>query len=736
MSPGFRFPPFPLAIVEENAAPKISAEAEPETSTDIFEPPSPEYKRVYERLSQPSADILTQVFRSLPEMLPEPETDSMSIFEDKSHIDYAASSFAPALPISSTQSLEILVAERNYEQALRVLDELVEFGTEIPFSYSYEEAAMFAIKTPAHTQAEIEDQVHRFKKWFSLIPTANQSRPRTFRRLRRRIMSTPLTSLRLIMEFGLITAEKGFANTTHHSVIRVVAMYGNPDVTIQFIDELRRRNRTFLEGSSKSANADIMDRKLHVDIVGVAVKALANAGHFDHAVQLLPDPLETTFHLTHYTYSLLIRKLRKTRDARYLPHLKFLEEHKSEARLRNDTPAPPPSPERVAKLRANSETEAARRMEDFTAEDIHLASSFVSRAPQRVRNLAAALHTLKKGFRSISPSHRPHPLTVVRFFELYLGSGRTRAIPLLRNFVLRGTFGIHSYIFAEMVFHERSRNPDLVIQTFVTHFYLVGVPRDELLKRLDVMERDPETAYIWAAEPLQKLHPSPAVAALVWRALLEVTREERGLTDLYAKLLRFGDLRAERLSALYPGVPLLRPPPRWKTGVDPAAFTPFVRRICQAFGAERGALILKDMLDLGIKPTIHQLTELAMEYSRTGDVAKTFRVLDQARPHGVDPDSNVDDEVSPRRSAVRSHLIPRVDQVFYIAIIRGFLLSNQLAAAKEVERRMHERYGHVDGNDPHLDELYEDLMTAERGEEIPLRSVRALLSYILPCFVD
>ncbi|KAF7360371.1 hypothetical protein MVEN_00766900 [Mycena venus] len=917
--PSFRFPPFPLATAEEQElGPKISAAPETTSDTSVLEPRALDY-RAYERLPQPSVDILTQVARSLPELLPDPETESGSIFEDKSHDDYADISTSSTPPITSTRSLEMLVADRNYDEALRVLDALLEVGTSIPPSFAYEEAAIWAVRAPANTASEMDDQIEKFRKWFSLIPRADRSSPRRFSRLRDRIMLSPLNSLRLIMEFGLIAAEKGYARSTHHRVTTLVCMYGDPDVTLQYIDELRGRNRMFLEQSSQRAYVDKLDNKLRVDIVGVAVRTLANAGRFDHAVQLIPDPTETHFHLTPYTYHYLVHKMEATRDPRYVPHINFVKQHKSEARHRSfgltkmekphlalairclantgqfnlavgllpklqeaeaglltealdfllarlreseddhhsiffdrisqlreatqSTPVIPDStipssdtPEtnhsqpifgpteyrraiealtkawcleeavalmpayhqtntghrktlynvllwklkisynpkyepymsqikqmrehtvqlaarakvmrrvaseaevsakddpREARLAERSEADAARHLEDFSGEDILMASSVSSsRPPQRVGfSLAASLRALRKAFRDRLPSGTPHPLTIVRFLEVYLASERTRAIPLLRNLALsRGAGYSLSYIFAEMLFHARRGNPDLVIQTFVTHFFIVGLPRDELLVRLRTMERDPAAEALWAATPAMKLFPYPMHAAVVWRALLELTHDERALEALYVKLLKFADLRSPQSSVLQAGIPLLHPPPAWQTGVAASAFTPFVRRMCRAFGTERGGLILKDMVRLGIQPNIYQLTELAMEYSRVGDVRRTLLVLDQVENaakawESVDaPDSeqsdDADDEVARRRRAQRNHLLPRVDQVFYVAVVRGLLLSKRYAEARLVEQRMSKRYGYVAGKSQHLDELYEDLRVAEEGKKIPPR---------------
>ncbi|KAJ7754442.1 hypothetical protein B0H16DRAFT_1690462, partial [Mycena metata] len=307
--PTFRFPPFPLALADEPLA-KIPAEPESDTEKDIFEAPS--------------------VVRTLPEMLPEPETDPGSMFEDKAQDDYIGIVTSNSPPMTSTQSLEMLIAQKDYAQAERVLEELLQFGTEIPFSFSYEMAAIAAVKIPATTSTEMDDQVKTFRKWFSLIPLAHQSPPRKFRTLRRYIMHTPLNSLKLIMEFSLIAAEKGYATSTHHHAIGVVCMYGDPEHTLSYIEQLRSLSRSYLHQYAHRHDIARLDRRLHVDMIGFAVRRLANAGRFDHAVQLVPDPLQTDTYLSSYTWLFLLNRLKKTNDPQYEPHIKFVEQHQSE----------------------------------------------------------------------------------------------------------------------------------------------------------------------------------------------------------------------------------------------------------------------------------------------------------------------------------------------------------------------------------------------------------------------
>ncbi|KAJ7158353.1 hypothetical protein C8R43DRAFT_364606 [Mycena crocata] len=910
ISPVLRFPPFPLAVVEEvKPAPRVPAEAEPETNTDFFEPPSSEYVaaseyiEVHRRLPEPTlaqVDILTQVVRTLPEILPEPETDPDSIFEDVLDADYAGLPISTPSPIiTSTQSLEMLVAEKDYDQALRVLDVLLELGTQIPFAEAYEAAALSAIEAPAQTKEELDGQIVTFRKWFSLVPTAKMSRPRTLEHISARIMLSPWNCLPLMMEFALIAAEKGFAATTYYSVTRAIALYDDADAILHFVEELPRRNRVYLEQSVWGRWVEELDRRFHVDVVCTAVRALAKAGRFDLAVQLIPDPTETDFHLTPYTYTYFLAKAQHSGDSRYVPHINFVAQHNSLDRFREfglkrmdkqklgvaiqclasvgevdfalgllphfvdakaallaqtldfllellgsheqeryaayidsisqlreaitepsidsaptaeiaedsiiamETPkdfasTPNGSPTAVHtqetrydhvmknlivawcldealallptfqwwnagratriynlllwKLKAScnsnykddfkrikqlkDEEAAARRraireannyLKDFTPEEVQMSSSMSSSAPQRVtkaNNLGSILRSLKKGFKALTQSERPHVLTIVRFIELYVESGRTTAIPLLRRFVLSHTYSGGLYIFAEMLYHARHSHPDLVIRTFVTHFYIVGLPREELSKRMLQMEHSPTDA-LWEAQPTVKLNPGPAHVATVWRALLETIAfgDYSALEELYGKLVQFSTMSVPP-TPLHSGIPLLSAPPSWHTGADPSAFTPFVRRISQTFGAERGAVVLKHMFERGIKPSIYHLTELAMEYSRSGDVAKTMNLVSQIERAADEWDAagavekGVEHQAARQQRAQSSHLIPRVDQVFYIAVMRGFIKSNHLVAARDVERLRYKRFGYAPGNDPHLDELYIDLRAAEEGKQI------------------
>ncbi|KAJ7269947.1 hypothetical protein C8J57DRAFT_1066702, partial [Mycena rebaudengoi] len=688
----------------------------------VFETPSSEYP-VYEHPPAPTADVLTLVAK-LPEILPEPETDPASIFEETSHMDYdeishvdsPASGISSTTPITSTQSLENLVATHQYDEALRLLDELLQFDSNIPFSPLYEQAALFAVRAPVRTKSEADEQLKTFRKWFSLIPTRDQSPPRRFRKLLHIITFSSLTSLRLLMEFGLITTEKGYGSITLRHVIPVVAMYGDPQTTLQFINELRQRNRSFVEESAKPAEAHAMDRKLHVDTLGAAIRSLARAGLFDHATSLIPDPETSGVHLTAHTYNLLLQRMKVAGDTRYIPHI----QHVMENRARSKRSAPQtiadrkyhPAVERIRELRGEIVLAIRRDPVKLGPEDVQMASLLSPTPPEPIRdNLVVLLRIIKKGLKALTKSQMPHAVNIVRFFELYDAAGRTHAIPLLRRLALRRPISGSLFTYSEMLFHVRNFNPTLAIHTFTQRFYIVGLPRDEIIFQLRIRPLTDKERYLWLGKPVrEKFFPLPVHAALVWHALLALTVKDSMLQLLYEKLLDFANLRTGHSSTLHPGIPLLPPPPSWETGTSAYAFTPFVRRIANAFGTERAARILKDMMQLGLKPNIFQLTELAMAYARVGDVPKTFIMLDQvesaipgweqAAADDVDA-SSAEAEASRRQARSQSgYLIPPVDEVFYVAIARGFLKSDQLNAAREVQRRMSMRYKYEPGLTP------------------------------------
>ncbi|KAF7325939.1 hypothetical protein MKEN_00444800 [Mycena kentingensis (nom. inval.)] len=250
------------------------------------------------------------------------------MFEDSSTSDYTAT-IPSSTPFTSTRALQTIVAEGDYTLGREILDALLEVGTTIPHSSVYQAAALAAIQS----NVPIDEQIPLFKKWFTLIPTAVESPGHLFDDLNHSLFLRPAVSLDLIVEFGLIAADKGFAPKVYRRVVDVVCMYGDPDRSVGFLHQMLQRHDSFLTSTSnrrfKTLSASF--RRL---AVGQGVRSLTNAGWFDHAVQLIPDHPNTSYYLDPLTYTRLQHKMRTTADPRYQPHIDFVAQHKSVEQLR------------------------------------------------------------------------------------------------------------------------------------------------------------------------------------------------------------------------------------------------------------------------------------------------------------------------------------------------------------------------------------------------------------------
>ncbi|KAF7316313.1 hypothetical protein MIND_00150000 [Mycena indigotica] len=808
--PGYHFPPFPL----------VSATTSTPANT------------IYQRLPQEAADIAAQVAVSLPELLPEPESDTSAIFEDGDGDDYHGGVSALA-PFTSTEALRVLVSAGDYDIALKVLDELLEVGVDIPLSHTYQLAAINSVKSQARTDADMEEQIRTFKKWFSLIPVVDYSRPNALDRVMRRVLSSSLNSISLVMEFGLLAADKGHAPHISQRVLGFICMYGEPAQAIVFLEEFCQRHASFVGKVDESP----VYAAFRTTALTSAIRTLANAGRFDHAIKLLPALPRIRFDPSLYNF--LIRKMRAAGGSRYDPLIELVADCKTKASHSYNPDIMPPAdlsiciqclvdvgqPDMAIKLlphlggpqselvvktldyiqtRSNTSFSSPLNAQDhpqpYPAEDgskdtdqsrrfafvvrklanawlldealailptyhsnnagLHLSiyalllrklkasfdPKYLSSIEQLLRlheqtavaarsgrdwleinmeemptpqlapiptstqpphstfGMAQSLRGLRKGFHSPTPSRMPSAVSIVQFFHDYLSSGRTQAIRLLRNAAFRTHTGSGIYILAELLFHEGRQEPAEVIKTFATYFFIVGLPRDELLPHLRV-EAESDTNISGGLQQAKR-HPDPKHTAVVWRALLELAENNAHLETLYRKLLAFARMGMAPAPAVNRGVPLLLPPPAWKTGVSQASFTPFIRRLTLAFGPERGLHVLGDMVKLGISPSIHQLTELAMAYSRGGQVKHTFALLGQA-------ERAADAKARSSQGPTKGPTVPGVDLVLYGAVIRGFLSSGQIAAAREVVGRMMQRFGGDIEKNEYIQSLLENVEQAE-----------------------
>ncbi|KAF7318963.1 hypothetical protein HMN09_00232200 [Mycena chlorophos] len=746
------------------------------------------HKSIYDQLSKHDADVVARVATSLPELLPEPETDPGSVFEDKDADSDYQGVVSVLSPFTSTEALERLVKSGSNDMAVKLLDEILAAGISIPTSHTYQLAVISTIRDPASTPAVFEEQVQLFRRWFSLLPTANESRPGALNAILHQILYPAVPSLRLIVEFGLLAATKGFGPYIKREIVSFVCAFAEPNQAIEFLNGLCRQHESFL-GDSLSSR--MLATRFRRDATTTAVRVFIRAGRIHHALQLVLDSYHAPFRIDSGTTNYLLLKLRELEDPELLPQMEALAKRGSVAALRSaaihkvDAPtiahcvrclvdvgayemavdlfphlrdassdlmmetfeyirAPPTGTRRsvaeefarydlalrtftqtwcldealavlpalhrantkhgkrayldlLSRLKASHDSKyddglhfVGQLIKQLAAQRRASAQQLVELLPAGVfdalaspspsiSELAQILRALKASLRSPSPSHQPTIATLVAFMQHYTSLSRSRAIALLRNYVSASPSARAAYGLAHMLLHQRTGQPAEVIRTYASYFIITGLPRDELLAYLGS-----ESSYFPTKQEPWLVHN-----AAVWHALLDLTPVQpyRESNHLYNKMLSFGRYETVPPPTTHHGVPYLDPP--WECAICAGAFTPFIRRLTVAYGAQRGLDILQDMNHLGIDPQIHQLTEVAMAFSREGDVPQTFTLLNLVERAF---DAQVDES---KEHDVDDLLYPSVDIVFYAAIIRGLFESGKLDAAKDVVRRLLQRFGTV-----------------------------------------
>lgn len=683
--------------------------------SEVFEDASEDYISIM-TTSTHSPSILEVVETSLPPILPAPDINGQSVFEDEMDEDYVIHQSIGRHPRqSATDQLLHLVALEKYQDALHLLKELQQLHATIPSSDAYGYAALDALHRPLSDNFTLDDQLELFTTWFSLVPTAGTPRtsPTSIIQVNlRKLMNDPLTNMTLMGRCFLILAEKGYQGFVGRQEIGFFMRFASQNEAVPFIHQLENAYLSYCEKHSQEVTADTWYR-FRSQLRSRAIRHLAYAGRVEEAVSLLPQG-DSGFQISLYTCEKLLRTVR---DARNPSSVQYL--HRIEALYEQ--------------LSITDEMHKLRQLH-LKAEDEIMMNQLGASGPdaQIGKPLPETLRYLKRILRSAEEP--PHPTIIVEFLQRYLATGRTRAPTLLLNLSIKTSYRNYSaFLFAEMIYYRLMGQHYLIIKTFVDHFYLSGVPRINVLRIYDRLERlrshhqtsDPTNPYPMAAFeqsepnaltricnytglgptglPIGKAWPMKIHCNLVWHALVALTPTDQELEVLYRKLLLLArgrdqlDSSNKSLEKLRP----LLPPPSWRTHIDCAAFTPFMRRLMIHAGAARGSRIIQDMVELDIEPSIYHYTELTGFYAKMGEVEIVMKILRfledesglyerlERQKHNHSPDlvrglvtvsSNPYPATSPPgsnsdSSEPRVHTAPEPDLVFYTSLMRGFILS-------------------------------------------------------------
>lgn len=683
--------------------------------SEVFEDASQDYISIM-TTSAHSPSILKAVEASLPLILPAPDIDGQSVFEDEMNEDYLIhQSTHDRHRQSATDQLLHLVTIKKYQDAFNLLNELQQLHATIPFSDAYGYAALDVLHRPLSDNFTLDNQLELFTTWFSLMPTVKEPRtshPNIIQIIRRELMNDPLTSIIMMERFLLILAEKGYQNFVGREEISLIMRFAPANETVFFIQQLENAYLSYCE--KHSWESAVTTWKIFTSqLRSRAIRHLAYSGRVEEAVSLLPQG-DSDFQITLYSCEKLLRTVRDAGNPLFVQFLPRIEAVYQQLSSTDEI-------HQLRQLHLKAENETMMNQLGASDPDVHIG-----------KPLPETLRYLKRVLRSTEDP--PHPTIIVEFLQRYLATGRTRAPNLLLNLSNKASFRNYSaFLFAEMIYYRLIGQHHLIIKTFIDHFYLSGVPRTNVLRiynRLehlrshhpipdpypmaDFVQSKPDTLtricnYTGLGPtglPISKAWPMKVHCNLVWHALVALTPTDHELEVLYMKLLslaRGHDPLESSNQSLQRLRPLL-PPSSWRTRIDTAAFTPFMRRLMIHAGPSRGSRIIQDMVELNIEPSIYHYTELAGFYAQMGEVEivmKILRTLEhesglyerlerQKQNHSPDlarglatvssnplPTDPVTPSLgsNPDSSKPRVYTAPEPDLVFYISLMRGFVLS-------------------------------------------------------------
>jgi hypothetical protein len=586
-----------------------------------------------------------------------------SVFEEslEEYDVVARSSIAQGLPKTSIETLIHLVEIKCYKTAERIRSELVQMGVEIPLNAVYEKAAIEVLRIPKR-----ENLAEAFAGWFSLVPMAQDSKPRSFSTITQLIFhKSLLLDIPLIRQFGLICASKGYAKKVALQVISHIVRYADPSVSGPFLNEFE----TLATQYQRKFYPDI--KKTLKYFRDIAIRNHCLAGRPAEAIKIFQASRASKIGISRATSAFLIRKLESSHD--------------------------PANEKIIAELR-------------YQPHFSRTTTATFSESPLLPGSLASKARILRKSLISNQPPSA-HALCI--FMSEYRATGRTVALSLLRKKAFQHTHrSIRLWVTAEMLYYAERNQHANVVFTFAAYFHLVGVPQDVIERQLersseirDLRLEDQRGSFL-SLVPRQypmaeKIAPSPLSTVLVWQSLATLSRGANELWSLYRQLLHFARLSntspspPTSLSPLPPSLsqsppahpPILMPAPA--RAVHQGHFTPFLRLFRERSGPHRALAVVADMLSLGIQPTQYHYAALANSFARMRNVEFAMALLGRSEraAKGEVVDGVSSDGLSSKATMLRT----------YTKIMRAFLDAKCLDAAVRVDDRIR-RAGYVPGS--------------------------------------
>ncbi|KAF8345266.1 hypothetical protein F5887DRAFT_967433 [Amanita rubescens] len=716
----------PQATANENGQAK---------SENVFEDYAEEYVSIASASQPPKPSVMDVITNTLPAMLPQPSTDDMSIFEEESS-EYETHVATTVSKITSIdRHLWKLLRAGQHDEAYDILVEVKQLGSEPRFNLVYEAAAIATLDSLLESSSTraVAEQLTRFETFFSYIPPSwSADKVRSFSEIRKRILHAPLINMDLIIRFSLILFRKGYQNLVQKYTIPIIARFASSEVCLQFLRDTKAANKQLYSSQFNKT----MRRATARQFRATSLYWLAFSGRLEEALTLLPRKglREKKFKLKWTVHALLRFHLERSSDPAHhelIPYVdSLLEDPPAGQPLAHSVPrdighndeslpelAEPGTSDQEA-YGESGETQAFAELEDQAIVDMDLDLP----SPSPVGIMAVTLRRLKNAYAS-STEHlftKPPPLEeVLSFFTsymTYLPDENGRAIRLLRRRAFRlGRGPASHFLFAEMLYYYRTGMPGLVLETYVKHFYISALPKENVLELYREFRDCRRNEYgsteevSWNPNPMRlsfrmgmseqdilllktQLWPTTGHTTLVWHALVALTAGDN-IQQLYQKLLQIATEGSSFMSSpssqFEKCSTALVPPSTWRSKVPAAAYTPFFRKMLKTSGeasvASLGASLLNDMVRAGTAPNKHHLTEVARSFAQEGDSRRAFMIMEQmeAAKKEREEHSGYDPE-----SGDKPTLFPIPDSVFYRALLRGFISNGNLDDAERVAAKI------------------------------------------------
>jgi hypothetical protein len=599
----------------------------------------------------------------------------------------------------ASRVLEQLSRDGKFGEAEQVRQEMVEMNVPIRPSTAYYAVAWNILRQRPWPPNRTEI----FTNWLSLLPNLADNKMFNLGQLSSALLfDSRHLDLKTVAQFGIILSSKGYIRKMGRTVVSCLTRHADPDVSSRILDEMLAANDDYGRskiGTAYNGSTGTPRRTTRV-IWSVAVRTHCNAGRPEVAFQMAKRAHERDFWLTKYTYEYLLGKL----DADGLDDLA--------AELRSH---PSCGSVDIAKSR-------------LVAVDGSNLTSIppISRKQSMVANQAIALAILKRSYLTGLPAYA---VDIVPYFNIYKTHVRGGfAVNKLRSGAYQiSTNAAAAVLFAEQLHHHRRGQFRHVLWIFEKFFHVVGVPSEDITRRLWKREHYPPHLRIHhrrippritktTFNLPSRLWPTPYHTALIWSALVHLCESEEELFALYDSLLQHSAQFQKTTvghhhhpshgSSSSSSSSIPAPVPAPKDRFDSAHFGSFLIAFTQLRDAKSGLRVLDDMQDRGIAPSAHILGMAAALQARHGEPALALRILDIMRDL-IDRDGDGEADVLMETGAgsgagvgvVVGQSVKKEQRllVAYTGVLRGLTDRRDIVQARRVAELLHSHLGYVEG---------------------------------------